>query len=484
MTARNSVIWCGLIALSLCGSAALATPPAKLALQGGRIIPVVGDEIASGTILIENGKITAIGEKVDIPFDAMVVDVTGRVLFPGMVDAHSSRGLDVPNEQLPVTPFLDVFDALDPSKLYFEDALRDGITSIHVIVDNNCVIGGVSRVVHPIGLTPDEMTQDVQTSLKLSVAPKRRSDRMVQMATLRETFLELSDYLGDLAETKYEESLEDKDEKIDVGPEEARARGRKLIRSVDYDDKHANLVKLTGGQLGAFVYCETGGDVGRAIRLAKDNGFFDRMTFVLGAACYKAVEEIKATTRPVILGPELIHRERNELTGEIIETFVPKVFADARIKFSLLPHPDGSLGERYLNYQAARCVRNGVTRKKALASITINPAKALGMNDRIGSLQVGKIANIVVFSGDPLDFNSWVDQVYINGIRAYTRDTDVRLKRLFGEETSEVPSGDEKEKVDNEVSVKDSVDQKKPTVTTSEKAGTEKKVTDESKQGS
>ncbi len=484
MTAMKRIMWCGVIAFMLNGSAVSASPPAKLALQGGRIIPVVGEDIAVGTILIENGKIAAIGKDVEIPYDAMVVDVSGQVLFPGMVDVHSSRGLDIRNEPLPVTPFLDVYDAFDPSKLYFEDALRDGVTSIHVIVANNCVIGGLSRVVHPIGITPDEMTQDVHTSLKLSIAPKRRSDRMVQMATLRETFLELSDYLEDLAETKYEESLEDKDEKIDVGPDEAIERGRKLIRSDDYDDKHANLVKLTRGKLGAFVYCETGGDVSRAIKLAKDNGFFDRMTFVLGAACYKAAAEIKASKRPVVLGPELIYRERNAITGEMTETFVPEVFADARIKFSLLPNPNGSLGERYLNYQAARCVRNGVTRKKALSSITINPAKALGMKDRIGSLEVGKIANIVVFSGDPLDFNSWVDQVYVNGIRAYSRETDVRLNRLFGDETSETQSEDDKDKIDEEVPAKDAVEKAKSAAPVGDKIDAETKGTDESKQGS
>ncbi len=244
-------------------------PPAKLALQGARIIPVVGDELASGTILIEHGKITAVGEEVDIPYDAMVIDVSGKVLFPGMVDAHSARALDRFNENLPVTPFLDVYDALDPSKVYFEDALRDGVTSVHVIVGNNCVIGGLSRVVNPIGLSPDEMTVAAPVAMKLSVAPKRGFDRMVQMATLRETFLELADYLERLAEKKYEESLEEKGELLEVGPEEARRLGKDLIGPDDYDDKHRSLVKLTSGKLLAFVYCETASDVARAITLAK-----------------------------------------------------------------------------------------------------------------------------------------------------------------------------------------------------------------------
>ncbi len=443
-------MWPLLTGSLLCAASVFGAPPAKVALEGGRIIPVVGDDISKGTVLIEHGKITAVGKHVEVPYDAMVVDVSGKVIFPGMIDTHSARGMDIRNENLPVTPFLDVYDALDPSRLYFEDALRDGITSIHAIVANNCVIGSLSRVIHPIGLTPDEMTLQAPVALKLSVAPKRRSDRMVQMATLRETFLELADYLENLAETKYEESLEKEDKKIDVGPEEARKRGKPLIKFEDYDDAHRNLIKLTRGELGAFIYCGIAGDVGRAVKLAKDNGFFGRSTLVLGDACFKAVSEIKEAGRPVVLDPDLLYRERDPITGDIKETFIPKVFADAGVAFSLLPYPNNSLAERYLNYQAARCVRNGVDRKTALESITINPAKALGVGDRIGSIEVGKVANLVVFSGDPLDFESWVDMVYINGIRAYERKDDVRLKQLFGDEPAEVTEGeapeDEKKK--------------------------------------
>lgn len=416
----------------------LAGSPAKLALQGGRIIPVVGAEIAKGTVLIEHGKITAVGENVEIPYDAMVVDVTGKVVFPGMIDAHSSRGMDVPNENAPVTPFLNVYDSIDPSQLYYEDALRDGVTSIHITHGHNTVIGGMSRVVHPIGLTPDEMTQAANVALKISIAPKRRSDRMVQIATLRETFYELADYLEELAEKKYEESLEEKDEEIDVGPDEARKRGKELIKFEDYDDKHANLVKLTRGELAAFVYCEMAGDVGRAIEIAKENGFFDSLVFVLGTHCYKAIDELKEAKRPIVLGPELIHRERDSVTGELTETFVPKVFADARLSFSILPSPSSSMAERYLNYQAARCVRNGVRRSRALKAITLYPAKAIGMGDKLGTLEVGKLANVLVLSGDPLDFNTWVEQVYVKGIKAYERSEDVRLKQLFGDEPEEV----------------------------------------------
>ncbi|MGB0715611.1 MAG: amidohydrolase family protein [Phycisphaerae bacterium] len=426
----------------LCGaSIGLAAPPAKLALTGARIIPVNGKDIESGTVLMVNGKIAAIGADVQIPYDAMEVDVTGKVIFPGMIDAHSARGLDVRNENLPVTPFLDVYDAIDPSRLYFEDALRDGITTIHTIVANNCVIGGLSRALHPIGLTPDEMTLQAPVALKISAAPKFGWDRMVQMATLRETFYELADYLGDLAEQKYEESLEKKDEDIDVGPEEARKRGKELIKREDYDDKHRNLVLLTEGKLDAFAYCGEPSDVGRISEIARKNGFFDRTTLVLGPRCHKAVDEIKKTGRPVVLEAELIHRERNAITGDIKETFVPKIYHDRGIEFSLLPNADSSLAERYLNYQAARCVREGIGRKAALRAITINPAKAMGIDNLVGSIEPGKVGNLVVLSGDPLDFNTVVDHVFINGIHAYDRTKDARLQELLKAEPAEIDDG-------------------------------------------
>lgn len=439
------------VAMALCSVAtAVGAPPAKIALTGARIIPVNGEEIKSGTVLMVNGKIEAVGADVEIPYDAMEMDVTGKVIFPGMIDSHSARGLDVRNENFPVTPFLDVYDAIDPSRTYFEDALRDGVTTIHTIVANNCVIGGLSRALHPIGMTPDEMTLQAPVALKLSAAPKFGWDRIMQMATLRETFFELSDYLENLAETKYEESLEEKDEKIDVGPAEARNRGRKMITREDYDDKHRNLVLLKDGQLDAFAYCGEPSDVGRIVEIARKNGFFDRLTLVLGQRCHKAVAEIKDTGRPVVLDSELLHREMDPITGEVKETFVPAVYHKNGVEFSLLPDADSSLAERYLNYQAARCVREGVARDAALKAITINPAKAMGVDKLVGSLEAGKVGNLVVFSGDPLDFNTVVDHVFINGIHAYDRSKDRRLQELLKAEPAAIETGDDDKSDDGE----------------------------------
>lgn len=416
-----------------------APPPAKVALTGGRIIPVVGPSIEKGTILIEHGMITAIGTDVSIPYDATEIEVDGKVLFPGMIDPHSARGLDVTNENIPVAPFLDVYDAIDPSRLFFEDSLRDGVTTVHVMQGENCVIGGLSRVVRPIGRTIASMTVEASVALKICVSPRRGSDRMVQRATLRDTFLELDGYLERVAEAKYEKSLADKGEKLTVGPAEARRLGKPLLTDADYDDAHLNLVRLREGRLAAWLYCGAATDVGPAIEIARQQGFLDRAVFVLDGDAYRAAPELAGVKRPVVLGPELVDRWEDRMTGEWREVFIPRVIADAGLVFALQPHPDSSLAERYLNYQAARLVREGIPRERALASITIDAARTLGLETRLGSLEVGKVANVLVLSDDPLEFTSWVERVYIDGVLAYDRSRDPRLRELFEGERGATP---------------------------------------------
>jgi imidazolonepropionase-like amidohydrolase len=443
-TARRGAL---AVCLSLVGSAGFAAspPPEKVALTNVRIIPVVGEVIPKGTVLIERGKIAALGASVDVPYDARVFDLAGKTVFPGMIVAHTWFGLDVSNESRPIVAHLDVYDAIDPSQAFFEDCLRNGVTAVHVMQGNDTVIGALSRVVRPIGLTVSEMTIAEGQRLKVSVAPRSGSDRMLQMALLREAFLELDDYLSGVAEQRYEEKLKEEDRKIDVGPAEARQRGRELIRAEDIDDQHRNLLRLRyGGQvqvagaagaklfgpLGAFIYCAAAMDIAPAVKFAKEHGFFDQTVFVIDSDCHKAVDELKAAARPLVLSAELFHRQTDPLTGKITETFVPKKLYDAGLQFAVVPG-DASLAEGLLNYQAARLTRHGIPRDEALRAITLNPARILGLEERLGSLEVGKDASVVVFSGDPLDFKSVVELVFIDGIPAYDREKDVRLRRLL-----------------------------------------------------
>ena len=418
-------------AVTMLGLAAQSLSAQTVLLENGKVIPVAGDAIEKGSVLIKNGRIEAVGEKIDAPFDATVIDCEGKVIFPGMIDAHTWRGLDVPNESPGVTPFLNVYDAIDPSQLFFEDSLRDGVLSIHVSPGNNTVIDGLTRVVHPIGLTPEQMTTAADVAMKLSVSPKNGFDRMRQMATFREAFRQLDDEMAQLAEKKFEDKLREDKKDLSVPPEEAREKGKELIEPEDIPDKNRNLLLLTQGKMQNFVYCGAAMDVPAAIRLAKAHGFFEQSVFVLGSEAFKAVDVLKDAARPVVLDEKLMHVEADALTGEEKKTFVPKIIDDAGLKFALQRRWGSTLGERYLWYQAARCVREGVSRDHALKSITLWPAEMLGLGERLGSLEKGKDANVLVLSGDPLEMTTWVELGFVQGEKVYDKAEDIRLNRLF-----------------------------------------------------
>ena len=357
--------------------------------------------------------------------------MSGKVIMPGMIHPHDSDGLDVSNENLPVTPFLDVYDAIDPSRQSFENLLRNGVTSVHEMMANDTVIGGVSRVLRPIGMTIEEMTVAPDFAIKISITPKRGYDRMRQMATLRETFRELDDYLERLAETAYEGHLEENDETLTVGPAEARERGVEFVQDDDYDDQHRNLVRLREGTLDAWIFCGAATDVKPALDLAEAQGFLEHTILVLDGNAHLAIDEIAASGRPVVLPADLVYRDRDPVTGEMEETFLPSVFHEAGVMFALQPNPSGSMAEQYLTYQAAMCVRHGIPRDEALQSITSTTAAMLGLGDHLGTIEAGKAANLAVLSGDPLDFNSWVDLVFIDGVQVYDRAEDPRLERIL-----------------------------------------------------
>ena len=422
-------------------AAALLVFPAAaqqtVVVRGGTVMNPDGSAVENAVVLIEDGVISAVGADTEIPYDAKVYEAEGKVVFPGMVLAHTSRGLDASNENLSVSPFVDVYDSLDPSDLFFEDSLRNGVTTMHVMVAENCVIGGMSRVVRPVGMMVEDMTIRPEGGLKISMTPKRGYNRMTQMGELRKAFFDLDQHVLVVAERRYEEEQKKQDKKVLLPPDEAAQAGMEHVRLEDLAARWQTLYRLKNGEIPVWLYCGTASDTLRGIDELTTMKLLDEAVFVLGSECFKAVEEIKATGRPVVLSGTLVHRERDLLTGKEKETFVPKVFADAGVKFALQTS-SGSMGEGMLWYQASRLVREGLERTVALQAITQWPADILGLGDQLGSLAAGKFGNLVILSGDPLAQSSVVEYVFIDGKQVYDRSKDRRLEELLsGEETSE-----------------------------------------------
>jgi len=460
------------VCATLVAGAVLLSPAAqaadKLAIKAGRIITQAGPEIENGVIVIENGRILAIGQDVEIPWDAEVIDAPDLVAFPGFVEAHTQRGMDRPNENVDVTPFLNVRDSIDPVNFYFEDALRSGITTINVQQGPNTVIAAQGMIVKPRGMTVEEMMVRTDAGLKVSARPKSGKSRATQAQALRRTFGDLQRYL--------EETVHDKKDGDDKARREALYQGRDLeseeakearplessavwtvegletIPRGEIDEKQEPLLRLVEGRIPAWIYCQVPMDVDLALEIASDNGFLHRTTLVLENGCWKAADRIAERGVPVVLLPSLVHRERDPITGDEIETFVPAVFEEKGIPYAFASA--GSSSES-LWFQAAFAVGQGLDRQTALDAVTTTPADILRLGERVGSLEVGKDGNVVLLSGDPLSITSFVEYVVIEGELAYDRSEDVRTRLLIEgvrpENTSASPeTGDDSDHSDDD----------------------------------
>ena len=427
--------------LALAALTPFAAADGKMVIKAGKVITLAGEAIEGGTIVIEEGRVTAIGTDVQAPWDAEVLEYPGMVAFPGFVEAITNSGMDRANENIDVAAFLDVRDSIDPVNFYFENALRAGVTTINVQHGRNCVVGANGHVVKPFGMTVEEMSVKPGAGLVLAASAKGGKSSATQAQTLRNTFTDLRLYLEELVQDTKDGKDKARREALYQGrePDEETSKGRAMEGSAwkvegleivprwEIDEKQAPLLGLVEGKTPAFFYCGGPKDVHTAIEVAEENGFLARTTLVLSPSCWKAADLIAERGVPVILDSDLMHIEEDPLTGEEVETFVPGVFAEKGVRFALR---SASPLTQSLWFQAARCIGHGMSRDQAIAAVTTTPAELLGLGDRVGSLAVGHDANVVLFSGDPLSVTSRVEYVVIEGNLVYDRSEDVRMRHL------------------------------------------------------
>jgi imidazolonepropionase-like amidohydrolase len=366
-----------------------------LAIKNARLITVSGPDIEGGTIVVRGGRIEAVGKDVEIPWDAKVIDAAGKVVMPGLVEAHTFRGMDRPNERLASVPFVSTFDAVNPVDPYFEDALRQGVTTLGVAPGNDTLIGGQACVMKPWGATTERMLVSKNAFLKLSLKPRAGTSRMAHVAALRREL----------------------DEAAAVGADDKSEAAA----------KREPVVRLLKGALPALLYCPTASDVLKGLELAETYKF--KAVLVLGRDGWRAADEVAKRKMDVVLAPELAYWETDEEKHEEVRRLGAPAFVKAGLRVAL--QTDASAyGSGYLWHQAATAVKFGVPRAEALKAVTLWPAEILGLGARLGSLEKGKDANLVVMTGDPLDIQSWVDRVLIEGQTAYDRSKDERLRRV------------------------------------------------------
>mgnify|MGYP006273317945 FL=1 len=377
-----------------------------IAIKDAKVLTMEAKNYDKGTVIIEDGKIKEIGENLEIPAEAEVYEANGKVVMPGMIDAHTHVGIseegigwegaDYNEISDPITPHLRAIDAINPHEEGMKDARTHGITSLMTGPGSANVIGGENLVLKTTGNTVDEMIVKNPAGMKAAFGenPKRVYNdqnksprtRMAVAAEMRETFMKAEDYLKEKAHAKEE----DKPFKRDI--------------------KLESISRILKKELPLKAHAHRADDIMTIIRIAKE--FDIDVTLEHCTEGHKVVDEIVDAGFPAIVGPSLTTRSKVELMDRTYET--PGILAEAGVKVALMSdHPVVPI--HYLPVYAALAVRSGMDREEALKAITINPAEILGVDDRVGSIKEGKDADLVVFDGDPFDFDSKVEKVFING---------------------------------------------------------------------
>jgi imidazolonepropionase-like amidohydrolase len=390
------------------------------AVTGGRVIPVTDQPIDGGTVLLDAGKIVAIGgPDLEIPDGAEVVDASGKWVLPGFIDAHAHVGLaeeaegwagsDVNEMTRPVTAYVRALDAINPADQGFRDAIGGGVLAVNINPGSGNPIGGQTAAVKCWGRVVDQMVLREPAGMKSALGenPKRvygerketPSTRLGTAAVIREAFVQASNYLARLAAAEDQPPSERKPVDRDLGLE---ALGRVLRREIPWRQ-----------------HCHRADDIATAMRISREFGY--QLVIDHGTEAHLLADLIAEQDIPVIIGPLFTSRSKVELRNRSLAN--PGRLAAAGVMIAITTdHPVVPIN--FLIHQASLSVKEGLDPQTALEAVTINPARILGVDDRIGSLEPGKDADLVIWSGDPLDVTSRAERAYTDGREIYRYDYD------------------------------------------------------------
>lgn len=384
-----------------------------LILKNGNVMTMAGPAF-KGDVAIENGKIAAVGAGLNYP-DAQIKDVSGKTVMPGIVDPHCHIGMwedsigfegaDGNECTNPITPELRAVDAINPFDRCFKEACAGGVTTCVTGPGSANVIGGQFVAIKTFGDSVESMTLRFPLAVKAALGenPKRvynsknqtPQTRMATAALFRKALIDAQEY----------------NEKLKKGAEEPeKMPERNLGKEI--------LARVIRRELPLKIHAHRADDILTAIRICRE--FNLRYTLDHCTEGYlitdKLLEALKEDCEGIIVGPLLSDRSKVELKN--LSFKAPGILESVGIEYAMMTdHP--VTPEQYLPVCTAIAVREGASEEGALKAITINAAKITGIADRVGSIEVGKDADIAVFSGHPFDFRSRCVLTIVNGVIAH-----------------------------------------------------------------
>jgi imidazolonepropionase-like amidohydrolase len=376
-----------------------------IAITGGKVYPVSGPAIENGTVLVRDGKIVAVGANVAVPNGATRIDATGKWVTPGLINALTGLGVTeigaVPTTvdrsargDSGVAAAFPVWEGINPASTLFAPARNDGITSVGVVPTGGLIAGQAAL----IDLVPGTLTEMIDKAPVAMVA---------QFGDPRSGG---SNARGEQY-TRLKELLEDARTYSRRRTEFERAQTRPFAaRRADLEA----LVPVVEGRLSLMINADRESDIDAVLRLARETNV--KVIIAGGAESWKMADKLAAANVPVVVGSMVNIPQSFAALGSRQET--PALLHRAGAKVVLIAN--GSGGEevfnvRNLKYDAGVAVAYGLAWDDALRAITLTPAEVLGVANRVGSLQPGRDANIVVWSGDPFEFATRVEHVLVRG---------------------------------------------------------------------
>ena len=382
-----------------------------LAIKNAKVLPVTGDPIENGTVLVDGGKIVAVGACVEIPQGAEVIDATGKWVTPGLIDAHTHLSVkgepawmpsvsDITEITSPITPSVRCIDALNPADWAIPVVREAGFTTVCALPGSGNLVGGQTVVFKTKpAATVYDMVVDAPVQMKFALGENPRRihggqqnkaplTRLGNASMLREVLYKARNYAYAL----------------DAG-------------KAPYDFNLDPLVPVVRGERFCRIHCHRADDIVTAVRICEEYG----MKFSIEHATegWKILDFLKEKNVTCVVGPLDMAADKLETWYTRFET--PGLMEKAGINFCLTQ--DSRSATRFLLNHVGMAIARGLSFEAALRGITINAAKLLGIEDKVGSIEVGKNADLAIFDGNPFSSLTLCETTIIDGV-VYNRSTE------------------------------------------------------------
>jgi imidazolonepropionase-like amidohydrolase len=411
------------LALAFGLTAALASPVAaqSIAITGGKVYPVSGPPIENGTVIITNGKIAAVGANIPIPAGAQRIDATGKIVTPGFVNSSTQLGVQEVSQvgdtrdmtargKDNVAAAFTVWEGLNPNSVMLAPARKEGVTSF-VVMPTGGLVSGQAALVDLVPGTTTDMIIRAPVAMVAEVGDPQSAG----VNSRGELIVKLRELLDD---TRFFQTHRDAFDRAQTRP---FAASRLDLQA---------MIPVIEGRLPLLITVDRVSDIDAAMRLGRD--FNVKLMIGGGAEAWMMADKLAAARVPVLTGAMNNIPAGFAALGQRQEN--AGLLRKAGVQVALIGNAGGGDEEafnvRNLKQEAGNAVAYGMTWDDALRAVTLAPAEMFGVADRVGSLQPGREGNVVVWSGDPFEFTTRVEHVFVRG-REYTDNTrqDMLMQR-------------------------------------------------------